>query len=303
MMDQASVERAAGRFRLPEGAMERLVLRRDRKRRNRRIRAGAAGIALFVAAIWVVTSAGTLGRTHPPVVPGEHTGTAADPFWLGFAGLPPEGAQPSEPSRGELLMSRTGNEPWYVVQVYADGRMIWARQLADGSMVSGWIEQRLTPEGVELLRTGAVELGGQYENPGQGLPASAWEDPELRPYVPSTYALGGWEGGWNSQDQRDELERVDPARVRDMLPEPALDRLGGAEPVDGPGVEPARLEVTLQDARAIAAILIDEGFEQTSRGDTFLGVVSYTKDHFGPSPVWVIELHPVLPDGEAFINP
>ena len=82
---------------------------------------------------------------------------------------------------------------WYAVNVYADGRLIWSRQVeiigaAGWPIVPRWIEQRLTPEGVELLRSGAVSLGGQFENPAQGLPASAWEDRTLRPFVPWRYA-------------------------------------------------------------------------------------------------------------------
>ena len=43
--------------RLPEGALERLIRRRDRKRRNQRIAAGVVGIAVFVAAFGIVTNA------------------------------------------------------------------------------------------------------------------------------------------------------------------------------------------------------------------------------------------------------
>jgi Tol biopolymer transport system component len=49
VIDQHSVERAAERFRLPEGSFERLMLRRDRKDRDRRIRAGAVGIIVALA--------------------------------------------------------------------------------------------------------------------------------------------------------------------------------------------------------------------------------------------------------------
>jgi WD40 repeat protein len=63
VIDQRSVERAAERFRLPEGAFQRLVSRRDRKRRNQRIAAGLVGVAVFVAAIWVVATGGPFDRT------------------------------------------------------------------------------------------------------------------------------------------------------------------------------------------------------------------------------------------------
>ena len=54
MIDQESVERAAERFKASDGALERLIRRRDRKRRNQRITAGVVGIAVFVAAVWVL---------------------------------------------------------------------------------------------------------------------------------------------------------------------------------------------------------------------------------------------------------
>ena len=49
MIDQQSVERAAERFRLPEGSFERMSLRRERRHRNRRIRAGALGVIVALA--------------------------------------------------------------------------------------------------------------------------------------------------------------------------------------------------------------------------------------------------------------
>ena len=42
--------------------------RRDRKRRNQRIAAGVVGIAVFVAAIWIVASGGWFDRTQQPAI-------------------------------------------------------------------------------------------------------------------------------------------------------------------------------------------------------------------------------------------
>jgi Tol biopolymer transport system component len=67
VIDRASVERAAERFTVPEGAMDRLIWRRDRKRRNQRIAAGVVGIAVFVAAVWIVTSGAWLDRSETSV--------------------------------------------------------------------------------------------------------------------------------------------------------------------------------------------------------------------------------------------
>jgi hypothetical protein len=53
-----------------EGIMDSLIRRRDRKRRNQRITAGVVGIAVFVAAVWIVTSGLSFDRTQTPAVPG-----------------------------------------------------------------------------------------------------------------------------------------------------------------------------------------------------------------------------------------
>jgi Tol biopolymer transport system component len=67
VIDQQSVERAAERFRLPDGSFERLALRRDRKRRSQRIRAGALGLAIAIAVGWLGINA--IRSTSP--VPGD----------------------------------------------------------------------------------------------------------------------------------------------------------------------------------------------------------------------------------------
>ena len=60
MIDQESVERAAQRFKAPDGALERLISRRDRKRRRQRIAAGVVGMAVFaLAAVGLVRLLGS----------------------------------------------------------------------------------------------------------------------------------------------------------------------------------------------------------------------------------------------------
>src|SRR5512132_3105491 len=102
-------ERAAARYEPPDLPMDGLLRRRDRKRRNQRITAGVVGIAVFVAAIWIVTSVGSIDRTQTPAVPGGAvtgpTGTptvAPDAGWDGV-GFPPEGTAPSTPKEGKLV--------------------------------------------------------------------------------------------------------------------------------------------------------------------------------------------------------
>jgi hypothetical protein len=94
-----------------------------------------------------------------------------------FVGLPPVGATPSAPESGELVVQyrldtedlehRHGGWRW----VYADGRLLTAdarpitlRSHSDlpedaTRWSSGLLEQRLTPEGVELLRSEIVSTG------------------------------------------------------------------------------------------------------------------------------------------------
>ena len=54
----------------PSYSFDDLGRRRDCKRRSQRISAGVVGIAVFVAAIWIVTAAGSFDRTQTPANPG-----------------------------------------------------------------------------------------------------------------------------------------------------------------------------------------------------------------------------------------
>jgi hypothetical protein len=250
LLDRA--ERAVSSVPLADDGLEGLRRRRDRRRLNERITAGVVGMAVFAAAAWVVTSGAptdrrpTPGGTGPTVAPRY-------PGQVGFIGLAPKGATPSSPSTGELVLEfmfghTGGDHGRFGGQLYADGRLIWHKN-GDPSGKgdpTGLIEQRLTPEGVELVRsevfsTGLFDhgtrhfwgahglVGGQIEvrdgdrlvrlTWGDGrpfdepmtvptveqasalerldarladlawLPASAWEDPEIRAFVPSRYMV------------------------------------------------------------------------------------------------------------------
>jgi hypothetical protein len=74
--------------------------------------------------------------------------------------LPPEGAAPSSPEHGELVLEVDGRgvaagRALTRIYLYADGRLIWWREgdLPAGAEEHSIFEQRLTPEGVELLRS------------------------------------------------------------------------------------------------------------------------------------------------------
>ena len=95
----------------------------------------------------------------------------------GFIGLPPQGATPSTPESGELEIFIWVGDPgrnlgrsraW----VYADGRLLWLRGGSDLNLTaganrfsSGFLEQRLSPEGLELLRSEILSTGAFGHEP------------------------------------------------------------------------------------------------------------------------------------------
>lgn len=177
------LQRARSQFPPPEGVMESLRRRRDRKRRNQRITAGVVGIAVFVAAVWIVT--GSRLTDHAPTLGGAQTGpsltgpTMVGPDDAGSIGLPSEGAAASTPENGELVASLDARPgagfPYAVHQVwvYADGRVISRTEggpYGANGVATGYLEQRLTPDGVQLLlselrSTGLFETDGHFVSP------------------------------------------------------------------------------------------------------------------------------------------
>jgi hypothetical protein len=91
-----------------------------------------------------------------------------------FTGVPPEGTVPSAPATGELVLSFDGRVSrfggdHFRMWLFADGRLIWKSDLEGaGEMnpafgtappTTAFIEQRLTPEGVRLMRSLALASG------------------------------------------------------------------------------------------------------------------------------------------------
>ena len=230
-------ERAISVVPLPPDDFDGLQRRRDRKRRNQRITAGVVGMVIFVAAVWIVTSGGAFDRTQTPAVPGAETGLVeTGPTYGGWggAGIPPEGTPLSTPEEGELVAHYDAFDGPNFVFVYADGRVISHGGLGDrDSSGQGVYERRLTPEGVKLVRSGAVEVERLLlsSNP---VPADVWEDPEARPYVPARYAICG----------------LDHARLG-MMPQRAKALLRGQ------ARHGTCFEVTTEEARALEDILND----------------------------------------------
>ena len=161
------LERVGERFNFPEHTFDRLERRRTRKHRNQRISAGVVAIAIFVVTVWFAATGGSLEHTRTPASSGPTAPPgAANP--IGVVGLPPRDATPSSPTRGELVVGlmfghTMGDPGRFNVNVYADGRLIWQR-LGDApgegdATPTGLIEQHLTPEGVELMRSEALSTG------------------------------------------------------------------------------------------------------------------------------------------------
>ncbi|HET7235828.1 MAG TPA: hypothetical protein VFK59_05285 [Actinomycetota bacterium] len=276
---EPTLERIARRVPVPEPAYERMLRRRDRKRRNQRIAAGVVGIAVFVAAIWIVTAGLPIDQSQTAVGPaGQGTGpaetgpaqpttVAPDTAWDGL-GIPPEGTALSSPVEGQPI-GRDSDYLYYLV-VYADGRVLsWnALRSGGGDYV---LERRLTPEGVDLVRSGAITAEDLATPPVFGrVPASAWADAEARPYAPPRYSVCFV----ISRPDREEVpSATDVVRAMDLLPAPANALLRGADPDP---LHPGCVVVTTQDARVFSSILSEEGLETGVDGVAAEGTLGVT---------------------------
>jgi hypothetical protein len=350
------LERYVPLFGASEPSFERFLRRRDRKRRNQRITAGVVGVAVFAAAvagIWIATSGGSIhGRQHKPAS-GPTTPPEVPEGPIGLIGLPPKAATPSTPRRGELVLSftfghTTGDPGRFMLHVYADGRLIWERlgDVGAGTSSTGLIEQRLTPEGVEFVRSevlstgffdrdlyltdlhgltfGQVEvhdgervtrvtwgditgpvgveqtpptaeqasalkrLDGRLEDPASWLPASAWEDPEMKPYIPSGYSVC-----------YDTEQGVGLERVLASLPTPVEDRLRSLKRTHeatsfgpGPGRDIWCSSVTTDQARALTRSLADAGIGKSVDS----ALVYESRPRVPYQPEVSIAFSPVLPN-------
>ena len=287
------LERVRSSFPDPEIPFEGVLRRRDQRQRRRRIAAGVVGIAVFVAAVWIVTSVGSLDRSETSVVPGGDvpgpaetgpaetgpTGASSD-GWDGY-GIPPEGTALSAPAKGHLILVQdyegeellgekivrcpTGCGRWYHTHlaVYADGRVLWWNGLRPGGDYV--LERRLTPEGVDLVRSG-VEPGVQ----GGDLPDSAWADAKARPYAPPRYSACFV---ISRPDGEEVPSASDVVRAMELLPARANALLHGSDPDP---LHPGCVVVSTQDARAFSGILSEEGLETGVDGVAAQGTIGVT---------------------------
>jgi hypothetical protein len=245
-----------------------------------------------------------------------------------FIGLPPEGAPPSSPEIGELVLSfyarvsGIGNEV-HGMWLYADGRLIWRRNLEGGNRSAfgdveptlAILEQRLTPEGVTLLLSDVARstAGGTRDRWGtRGVRWGLLEVREANRMQMITWSDSGLPvrladpGSWLPvsawADRR--IQGYVPSRhavcpmssfVFDRLPAAARDILlaGTTLTYGEPGVRCHVVETTA--ARAIAAILDGAGFPRTAN-DSYLG---YQVPPGSGDRTTAIEFIGILPHGDV----
>jgi hypothetical protein len=144
---------------------------------------------------------------------------------------------PSEPAVGEAVLDLGGDVGG---AVYADGRVIWS--IGDGD--PGYLQRRLTPEGVERLRSRAVSTGLVEQHPtAWTLPRRMYVQPETSPFVPSRFMVGYDHGApdWSKL----------PSPAREIV----SSRLGGLARGDGCQV------ISTEQARKIARALTQAGID------------------------------------------
>lgn len=173
----------------PSYSFDDLDRRRDRKRRNKRIAAGAVGIAVFVGAVWIVTNFGSLDRSQTSVIPGPaETGPAetapppapVTPRWVfGQRALPcSDGARSilklwvdaRIKVRFEVQRSPVGHE-WRIELAHPsltdDDRKVFFRGTRvasdSGELV---VHERVSDSTIERRPAGATVQGGVYPDPG-----------------------------------------------------------------------------------------------------------------------------------------
>lgn len=299
------------------------------------------GFALFVMATLATLVVGALIAGGQPFRRDPDEILTDRAFVEPFVGLPPVGVAPSTPETGELLLSFGGRVrsiglDLHRVWLFADGRLIWKRNLdaltdtgrrAFGARepTTAVIEQRLTREGTELMRSRVMAAGlhdfvpvgtridrawwgrpgvlwgGLVVHDGERLVDADWSDSEMPALLadPTSWLpASAWEdqriGGYVPSRHAVCLE---PSGLIDVLPDPTKELiLTRANRIAGPARNSEDLRcpyrVTTEDARAITATLAEAGLQP----------VPYLRYHipFGPrrTPGWV-EILPIVPHGDV----
>jgi hypothetical protein len=228
---------------------------------------------------------------------------------VGFIGLPPPGATPSDPRTTELIESfflPTGTTDFYYLGaafLYDDGRLIWNEYYDSATSSTGWLEQRLTELGVRLARYQAAPR--RMDSRGNEtprfldpralprlLPERAWVDPTVRPYVPSGFAacLVVMRPPEDSSFSLAEKLEMLPMPIRVMLQDRA--QLPSGDDVYGEGFD--CLGMSTADARRLDTALREGGFRQDAAQNRWLLEYHIVLEGLGTLGIW---FEPILPDG------
>jgi hypothetical protein len=241
-----------------------------------------------------------------------------------FVGLPPIGAPPTDPSVTALVehlaWRRIDGRYFYGgMFMYADGRLIWNHY---GHVYKGFQEQRLTDEGMRMVQALAIR-SAEDDFTGrvkwldlQGLPAHAWADATIRPYVPNGFAAciaaSVTNGVWGEPPRP--LPTITLAEQLALLPPAASDLMrarpfvvatwasGPTAVVDedkpNPHMYETCYELTVDDARRVDAAFRGAGLDQDrDRNRTML---EYHIDlGLHGDDAWALQVwfEPILPDG------
>lgn len=144
------LEQAGERVPMPEPAFERILRRRERKRRVQRVTALAMGIGIALALGVGLVSALPREAPSPLQTPSPTLVDDAAPIDL----LPPAGSELTRGGTGALVFWYRGGLSKGTTQwlfLYQDGRLISNVGPYDSTLELRWVERRLTPEGVELM--------------------------------------------------------------------------------------------------------------------------------------------------------
>lgn len=183
------------------------------------------------------------------------------------------------------------------VQLYADGRLIWYMfydsAAGHNGSSTGFLEQRLTAEGVELVRTHDNLLEKDPLELRNWLPETAWEDSQLRPYIPAEYAICFTPGGGGVYPMPG--PPIDRS-IWSLLPASAQEVLRDRETVAPDNDRWDCVALPTDDARALDRALTTAGLEQIQQEY----VLAYELDTpgFVPSVVWIY-FEPRFPDGSS----
>ena len=261
----------------------------------------------------------------------------------GIVGLPPVGATPSTPEKGvrEMFLGVHHSANW----VYADGRLIrfGARQ-ANGRPLReafnrwsmGFVEQRLTREGVKLLRSEIVSAGGFGEKPPPGsdplfnraiievrkgdqlvhlrwandlerlearltdleswLPASAWKQRKIKAYVPSRFQVCA-AVLVNDNPPGSRFPQMRPARIVALLPQAAQNVLRGRDWTADPPGPTSTDSPRCFDVTTKGARSLAKALD--GAGPAKKGRLNYTFNAPDPNRQVLIGFNPYLPHGKT----